>query len=206
MRENQPDTADAVPDTGATDPQVDQVGGTKPTGRKRKVMRQFIRFGLVGASGFIVNQAVFVLSKKIGHWGWRLDELQPFLNLMGTPFHLRWYHIFSIIAFVVANVWNFVLNRYWTFSGTDHKRWWRQLPQFMAVGVFGLLITLLISTALVNPESPVALPEHIFDNSTGLRTRSYWGNFIGVMLAVPSNFLFNKLWTCLLYTSPSPRD
>ncbi|HEY4598255.1 GtrA family protein, partial [Corynebacterium sp.] len=39
------------------------------------------------------------------------------------------------------------------------------------------------------------LPEHIFDNSTGLRTRSYWGNFIGVIVAVPANFLFNKLWT-----------
>ena len=65
----------------------------------------------------------------------------------------------------------------------------------MAVGVFGLLITLVVSTALVNPESPIALPHDIFDNSTGLRTRAYWGNFIGVILAVPANFLFNKLWT-----------
>ena len=63
------------------------------------------------------------------------------------------------------------------------------------MGVFGLLITLVVSTALVNPESPIALPHDIFDNSTGLRTRAYWGNFIGVILAVPANFLFNKLWT-----------
>ena len=47
----------------------------------------------------------------------------------------------------------------------------------------------------MNPESPIALPQDIFDDSTGMRTKAYWGNFIGVIFAVPANFLFNKLWT-----------
>lgn len=160
-----------------------------------RVFRQFLQFGLVGASGFIVNQAVFVVTKKVLDLGFDINELDPFINLLGSQFHVRWYHVLSIVAFVVANIWNFTLNRLWTFRGAPQRAWWKQLPQFMAVGVFGLIITLVVSTALVNPESPLALPTDIFDGSTGLRTRAYWGNFIGVIMAVPANFLFNKLWT-----------
>lgn len=163
--------------------------------RSRRIARQFMRFGIVGASGFLVNQAVFVLAKKISHDGFELSPYDVFLNLLGTQFNLRWHHVFSILAFLVANIWNFVLNRYWTFGGAEKQKWWKQLPQFMAVGIFGLIITLAVSTALVNPESPIALPESFFDDSTGLRTKAYWGNFIGVIVAVPANFLFNKLWT-----------
>lgn len=168
---------------------------TRTRSRRRNVARQFLQFGLVGASGFIVNQAIFVLSKKAAESGWGVDVQDAFLNLLGSQYHFRWYHVFSVIAFLLANIWNFCLNRYWTFRHEQKRAWWKQLPQFMAVGVFGLIITLVVSTALVHPESPIALPHDIFDNSTGLRTRAYWGNFIGVIVAVPANFLFNKLWT-----------
>lgn len=154
-----------------------------------------MRFGIVGASGFVVNQAVFVLSKKSFAEWLGIDDLSVLFQLLNTQWNVRWYHLFSVLAFVVANVWNFVLNRYWTFKGQHKQPWWIQLPQFMAVGVFGLLITLAVSTLVVHTNSPIGLPEDIFDNSTGLRTRSYWGNFIGVMVAVPANFLFNKIWT-----------
>lgn len=169
--------------------------GNGALARSKRIARQFLRFGLVGASGFLVNQAVFVVCKKFFDGGLGYHELDVAANLLGTQFNIRWYHVFSVIAFVVANVWNFVLNRYWTFGGMQKQRWWIQLPRFMAVGVFGLLITLVVSTALVNPESPIALSPEIFDGSSGLRTRAYWGNFIGVIVAVPANFLFNKLWT-----------
>ena len=163
--------------------------------RSRAIARQFVRFGLVGASGFVVNQAVFVLAKKFFDRGFGIDDLEVLFQLLNTQWNMRWYHLFSVLAFLVANVWNFVLNRYWTFKGNHKQPWWIQLPQFMAVGVFGLLITLAVSTLVVHTNSPIGLPEDIFDNSTGLRTRSYWGNFIGVIVAVPANFLFNKLWT-----------
>lgn len=186
-------TAETTLDGEAQQP--DSSVSTRPTGRKRRVFRQFMQFGIVGASGFVVNQAVFVLSKKLSSANWDINELDPFINLLGSQFHLRWYHVFSIIAFLVANVWNFCLNRYWTFKGDHKNAWWKQLPLFMAVGAFGLLITLAVSTALVNPESPIALSDEVFDGSTGFRTKAYWGNFIGVIVAVPANFLFNKLWT-----------
>ncbi|RAV31233.1 hypothetical protein DLJ54_09455 [Corynebacterium heidelbergense] len=163
--------------------------------RSKRLARQFLRFGIVGASGVVVNQAAVVAVKKFSLWAFNADVQDPLLNLLGTQFHVRWYHLFSVVAFVVANIWNFILNRYWTFGGLEKKPWWKQLPQFMAVGIFGLLITLVVCTALVNYNSPLSLPHDVFDNSTGLRTRAYWGNLIGVMFAIPANFLFNKFWT-----------
>lgn len=162
---------------------------------KRRLARQFLRFGIVGASGFLVNQGVFILSKKTLEWGWDHTALDVFMNIAGTQFNVRWFHVFQVLAFIVANIWNFALNRYWTFSGAPKRAWWKQLPQFMAVGVFGLLISLAVATALLNPDSPIALSTEVFDGSTGLRTPEYWGNFIGVMFAIPANFIFNKLWT-----------
>ena len=58
--------------------------------RRRNVARQFIQFGLVGASGFVVNQAIFVLSKKLAEAGWDIHVQDAFLNLLGTQYHFRW--------------------------------------------------------------------------------------------------------------------
>ena len=171
--------------------------------RSRRIMQQFLRFGIVGASGFLVNQAVFVIVRKLLDLGWAVGPEDAMLSITGTQWNIRWYHTLSVVAFVVANVWNFLLNRCWTFKDLEKQAWWVQLPRFMAVGVFGLLITLVISTGLVHQSSPIALPEDIFDNSTGLRTRAYWGNFIGVIGAVPANFLFNRLWT---FRSKKPKE
>ncbi|MEL4154891.1 GtrA family protein [Corynebacterium bovis] len=163
--------------------------------RSRRGVRQFVKFGLVGASGFVVNQGVFVAVKKLTEWGWGVDAESAALNLFGTQFHVRWYMLFSVLAFVVANLWNFMLNRRWTFRTSGKSHWFRELVPFMLVGVGGLIITLAVHWALVNTQSPVSLPVDVFDNSTGLRTRTYWGNFIGVVAALPVNFLLNKVWT-----------
>ncbi|AWT27344.1 MULTISPECIES: GtrA family protein [Corynebacterium] len=167
----------------------------RPRGRKRRILKQFLTFGTVGASGFVVNQCVMVLSNRITRAVWGFDQYSPFVNLFGSAFHVRWYHVFSVLAFIVANIWNFFLNRKFTFRTRRGTPWLRPMFSFMLVGVFGLLITLVVQTALVNDDSPIALSREIWDDSSGVRTRAYWGNFIGVIVAIPANFLFNKLWT-----------
>ena len=72
-----------------------------------------LRFGLVGGSGVLVNLLVVVLCNKIGP-----DEDGVALGLPLTDFNVRWYHVFSTIAFLVANVWNFQLIRRYTFRST----------------------------------------------------------------------------------------
>ena len=55
-----------------------------------RILRQFIKFGMVGASGFVVNQAVMVLANKLTQWLWGFDQYSPFVNLFGSAFHVRW--------------------------------------------------------------------------------------------------------------------
>ena len=80
------------------------------------------RFALVGASGVVVNLATLVLVKRLGP-----DPDDPIIGLPFSDYNVRWYHVYSTIAFLVANLWNFQLNRSWTFRKGRHKAWWRNM-------------------------------------------------------------------------------
>ncbi|TWT24981.1 GtrA family protein [Corynebacterium canis] len=158
-------------------------------------MKQFIKFGVVGGSGVLVNMAVLVVVRRIFADIFGIATTDPFLNILGSPFHIRWYHIMVTLAFLGANTWNYQLNRMWTFRGARQRTWLRGFFPFLLTGLGAFAVTLLVTTALVNVESPVALPPEIFDDSTGLRNRVYWANMISIVVAMPINFLVNKVWT-----------
>ena len=50
---------------------------------------QFIKFGLVGGSGVIVNMVALVIANKLFGWGFDVTPHDTVLNLLGTRFHLR---------------------------------------------------------------------------------------------------------------------
>lgn len=156
---------------------------------------QFTKFGLVGGSGIIVNMVALVIANKLFGWGFDVTPHDTVLNLLGTRFHLRWYHIFATIAFVVANTWNFQINRWWTFKSHGHGRWLREFLAFFAVGLLSWVVSQIVMTLLMNPTSPLELSPRIFDSSTGVRNQLYWANLIGIFVAMPVNFVVNKLWT-----------
>ncbi|WIM72672.1 GtrA family protein [Corynebacterium suedekumii] len=151
-------------------------------------------FGIVGGSGTLVNLLVVYLSKKIGEWGWGISEHDVFMNLFGTDYNIRWFNIFMTIAFIVANTWNYQLNRSWTFRGYTQRSWWRGFFLFLLTGIGAFLVSQIVATLLMNPTSPVGLPTDIFDDSTGLRTKFYWASAISIIVAMPVNFIINKLW------------
>ena len=148
------------------------------------------RFGLVGGSGVLVNLVVTIIARKIGG-----DEQGVSWNLPLTEFNVRWYHVFSTIGFLFANVWNFQLNRLWTFKSSKHAGWLGEYFPFLAVGLLGQLIGLLILTALMHPGSIFSLSTTYFDNSTGFRTRFYWAQLITIGVVTPISFVLNKIWT-----------
>ena len=158
--------------------------------RHRKNWNLLFRFGLVGASGVLVNTLVVILLKRTGP---ALNDVA--LDLPFTSFNIRWYHVFSMVAFIVANVWNFQLNRHFTFRSAQHSGWWREYGPFLAVGLVAQMVGLLLLTALMHPGSPIALPSSVFDDSTGLRTKYYWAQLIMIAFTVPLSFVVNKLWT-----------
>jgi putative flippase GtrA len=158
--------------------------------RHRHNWEQLFRFGLVGASGVFVNLFVAIMCKKIGP-----DEDGIFFDLPFTDFNVRWYHLYSTIAFLVANLWNFQLNRLWTFRSAKHAGWFREYFPFLTVGILAQIIGLGILTLLMHPDSVFALPPTFFDDSTGFRTRFYWAQLITIAIVTPLSFLLNKLWT-----------
>jgi putative flippase GtrA len=150
-----------------------------------------LRFGLVGGSGVLVNLVTAVIVNKLGP----ADENGVALGLPFTDFNVRWYHVFSTIAFLVANIWNFQLNRLYTFRSAKHSGWLREYGPFLAVGVLGQVVGLGILTLLMHPGSIFSLSTTFFDNSTGLRTRFYWAQLIQIALVTPLSFVLNKIWT-----------
>ena len=92
---------------------------------KRGNWVQLLQFGLVGASGYIVNLAVFAV-------------------LVGP---LNVHHIAAaILAFGVAVMNNFWWNRHWTFDA-KHGHAGFQAARFFTVSVLALVINLVVARA-----------------------------------------------------------
>ncbi|MBN9644844.1 GtrA family protein [Corynebacterium sp. CCM 8862] len=134
-----------------------------------------------------------VVCNKVGS-GFGVHEQDAFVNLLGTAYNIRYHHVFFTIAFLVANTWNYQLNRMWTFRG-NRRGWWREFFPFLLTGIGALMVSLVVMTLLMNPNSPLALPADVFDDSTGFRTKLYWASLIAIAVATPVNFIVNKLWT-----------
>lgn len=170
--------------------------------RGRRNLRQFLTFGLVGGSGIVVNLAVTIVLK------WLVPHYQQVaLDLPFTRFNLRWYHVIVIVAFVVANTWNYQLNRHFTFKARGRTGWWRGLVNFMGIGGAALLVGLVIQTLLLKENSTFYLGRiEWLDDSNGLRTKLYWATLIQIALTMPINFLMNKLWTFRAVRSGHPEE
>jgi dolichol-phosphate mannosyltransferase len=89
---------------------------------------QLIRFAAVGASGYVVNLAVFAAC----------------VHGMGID-----YRVSSVIAFVVSVVNNFWLNRHWTFDA-KHEHPGLQGVRFFAVSLMAFAFTYLVLITLVD--------------------------------------------------------
>ena len=100
--------------------------------RQRRGVRQFIKFGIVGASGFVVNLVIFTL----------LQRLFP------TPTPPGPYYAIYTVAFLSGGVSNYFLNRIWTFRSTGHAG--KEALQFLTVSVLALIVGLIVSS-LVAP-------------------------------------------------------
>jgi dolichol-phosphate mannosyltransferase len=89
---------------------------------------QLFRFVAVGASGYVVNLAVFA----------------GCVHLLGID-----YRIASLIAFLVSVTNNFWLNRHWTFDA-KHAHPVDQGARFFAVSVLAYGFTYVVLVALVS--------------------------------------------------------
>jgi len=124
--------------------------------RKAANWVQLVKFGLVGASGYVINLGVFaVLNENLGV-----------------------HHVLAAVgAFCVAVSSNYLWNRYWTFgAGAGPARF--EAARFFAVSLGALFINLVILELLVMAELPEVQAQAV-----------------AVAVAMPFNFIGNKLWT-----------
>ena len=173
--------------------------GTALLARHRRNFGLLFRFGVVGASGVVVNMLTLIVLRRMGP---HFDD--AVVGLGSSGFNIRWYHVFSTVAFFVANLSNFQLNRTWTFRSSAASRWWTEYWPFLVVGLGGQAVGLALLTLLMHPHSPVSLPTSVFDDTTGLRTRLYWSQLIVIGLVTPLSFVLNKLWTFAAVRSGRP--
>src|ERR1700727_521473 len=146
------------------DREIRQAAKSKPHMRLVHGMRspgnwlQLVRFGLVGGAGFVVNVAVYAL----------------FVHGAGLE-----YRVASVLAWLVAVVNNFLLNRHWTFDARDHGRAHHQAARFFIVSLAAEIVSLLLLTLFVESAHFAKVPAQA----------------LAVALSMPVNFVGNKLWT-----------
>lgn len=95
---------------------------------------QLLRFGAVGASGYVVNLIVF----------------KAMVDGAGTDFRLA-----AVAAWLVAVTNNFFWNRHWTFSARDGHAGF-QAARFLTVSLGALVVNLIALEVLV---SGAGMPE-----------------------------------------------
>ena len=167
-------------------------------GRYGNTARQFVMFGLVGGAGVAVNMATVAVANAIGVGVFGVSDRDPFIPLPGTDRALRFYIVYAGIAFLVANLFNFLLNRHWTFKDHHGKPapFFKEFLPFLLVGSVAQLVGFVILYLLRNETSPLYLSHPFFTYDGPWWTwRLLWAQLIQIICVMPINFIVNKLWT-----------
>ena len=134
----------------------------------RALFGQFVRFGVVGLVGVVVDVGIFNLL--------RLTVLAPGLIHEGPV-------IAKVISTSIAIVTNWIGNRYWTFGSMRRSHVLREGLEFALVSVGGMGIALLclwVSHYLLGFTSALA------DNIAT--------NVVGLALGTAFRFTFYRIW------------
>ncbi|MCX6410357.1 MAG: GtrA family protein [Actinobacteria bacterium] len=116
---------------------------------------QLVRFLVVGTSGYVVNLAIFSIALLLG----------------------AHYIPAAIIAFIVAWMNNFMLNRYWTFRA-HAEAMVGQGARYLAVSVVALIANLIILQLLVDAGLGETLSQAI-----------------AIVLVTPLSYLLSRRWS-----------
>ena len=116
---------------------------------------QLVRFLVVGTSGYVVNLAIFSIALLLG----------------------AHYIPAAIIAFIVAWMNNFMLNRYWTFRA-HAEAMMGQGARYLAVSVVALIANLIILQVLVDAGLGETLSQAI-----------------AIVLVTPLSYLLSRRWS-----------
>jgi len=118
---------------------------------------QLVKFSLVGGSGFVVNLAVYAFAYSV------------------LALH---YLVAGVLAFFVATVNNYLINRYWTFSRGGGPTL-GEYGRFLLIGIAALAGNLVLLVFFVERLRVAELPSQA----------------AAIVLVTPVSFVGNKMWT-----------
>jgi putative flippase GtrA len=101
------------------------------------LVMQFLKFGVVGTLGFVVDTAVvYALRYRLGLYG------------------------AGLVSFVVAATANWLMNRLWTFRGQGSLPWHQEWARYMVTNALGFVLNrgtyaLLVTFVAIAAEQPV---------------------------------------------------
>jgi dolichol-phosphate mannosyltransferase len=139
---------------------------------------RYLKFGIVGASGTVVNLVVLHLGHEYLFTAWEPAGSKPYASLA--------------LAITIATLNNFTWNRLWTWSdrvkaeaAVEHidpehpgtSRWLREFGKYAAASGFGSALQYVLTLVL--------------SGSMDYRL----ANVIAIVVASVSNFLANDKWT-----------
>lgn len=133
-----------------------------------RLLPQALKFGAVGAVGFVVNVVVFNALL--------LTVFSPALHHKGPIYA-------TVVATVIAIVANWIGNRYWAFSAQRQSNTLREGAEFMLVSLVGMGIPLLCLWL-----------SHYVLGYTSLLADNIANNVIGLALGTVFRFAFYRWW------------
>lgn len=158
-------------------------GGNKP-----RELERFIKFLVVGAVGALIDLG---LANILINFVFHVQEGQVALVVLC-----------SSISFTAAVISNFIWNRYWTYPDSRSRRIRRQLAQFFAVSIVGLIIRGIIVSLFSNFFSGIVgqlAAQHLLGLENAGRIQFKIGANLAVILALIVvamwNFFVNRYWT-----------
>jgi putative flippase GtrA len=139
------------------------------TALRRIATPRFLKFGLVGASGVVVNQGVLYLAQA------------RVLHVTHARTHTDWLLLNAALALAIflATLNNFIWNRAWTWADRPRngKGWLAQFGQY----VLACWVAIILQMALTN-----LLARHF---------EILAANLVSIVLTSAVNFLLNDVWT-----------
>jgi len=133
----------------------------------RRAIRQFMKYSIVGASGYIVNIAVYSLMVKV------------------VGMH---YMIAAVVSFMPAVTNNFLLNKYWTFNNPQGVVS-RQARRFLVVSLASLGLNLALLRALMEVLASIETLGVLHVD------RAIIAQAAAITICTILNFSGNKLWS-----------
>lgn len=155
----------------------------------RQVVRQFVKFGVVGAVSTIVDWGLHRmllfgvpgLQRKVGDMV--MNVLDPGAAHTPEAIYDAAYGPLKIGPVLLAIFVSYTLNRLFTFDLEDRRANTKQATQFYAVALIGMVIAVTVST-FVN---------HIAKGS--VESQFWKGSFFGLIAGFLWNFNVQRLWT-----------